>query len=373
MKGKTQNRSEMRMVWVSGYPAHYMGELHRRIESIYHDVFFIYANHKAGQGKFEHEKTSLPRQFILLSSNSPCRDVWFKLNQLNPKSILVSGYYPISNMVAILWAKVHKRPIFYLADSNYLDEKNLARGCFARSLLHLLLCRMDKLLYLGSRNRDYYLSHCGKQHVTKHGHWFPLPHLDSRFLPAAPMYNKQPFQFLYFGRLEPIKCVDHILESFSLLRKTSSFNCELSIAGDGSDFSRLKKLTLQMGLRDYVHFLGSIPSDHAPEIYANSSAVILASQNDAWGLVVNEALSSGKPVIGPFWIGAFADLVLHERTGLVTRDNSPEKLMIAMKRLLEDPAFAYQLGLNGKQLVCDGNWSIKGSLASFARLYNELN
>jgi glycosyltransferase involved in cell wall biosynthesis len=73
-------------------------------------------------------------------------------------------------------------------------------------------------------------------------------------------------------------------------------------------------------------------------------------------------------VIGPFWIGAFADLVVHGETGLVTQDNSPAQLAIAMKTLLADPSRAAEMGQAGRVRVRERGWTIEGSLQAIGQL-----
>ena len=117
-----------------------------------------------------------------------------------------------------------------------------------------------------------------------------------------------------------------------------------------------------------MEFLGSVPSDQAPRIFGEANALVLASRDEPWGLVVNEALSAGIPVIGPFWIGAFADLVVHGETGLVTQDNTPTRLAAAMRTLLADPSHAAEMGQAGRVRVRERGWTIDGSLQAIGEL-----
>jgi glycosyltransferase involved in cell wall biosynthesis len=355
------------MVWVGSYPSHYMSTFHRQLEVKYGDLFFLYIPFGQKILAFSHEQTLLPKRFALLSQYFSLIQVWFWLGRLNPRTIVISGTVPRANLVAACWAYLYGREYCYLADSNLLDYRNLNRSLPSTLILRWLLRRANKLLSIGSRNREFYLSILGKEHISKHLHFMPLPHLYQPF-EAVPLALPDPFTFLVFGRLEAVKGVDRIISAFGLLSAESQHRSRLLIAGDGVARSTLQAQAALLGLTERVEFRGMVRSDQAAKVFGEANAMIIASYDEPWGLVVNEALSAGKPVIGPFWIGAFADLVIHGRTGLVTADNSPEQLALAMQQMLEDPLTAQVMGEAGRILVREQGWTIDGSLASFEAL-----
>ncbi len=360
-----------RVVWFGGYPAHYMAEFHRRLEVQHDDLFFIYLPFGQQRRAFTHERTTLPSKYLLLPQRLRFLRTWLWLRRLNPEAVLISGNFPRANLVAAFWALMHRRKLYYLCDTNLLDNRNLQRSRLKKFILSLLLRRVNKLLSIGSRNIEFYLFLCGKEHVARSLHPMPLPHVHTHF-EAVAVGPSDPFVFLVFGRLDRVKAVDHIIEAFALLCKNSQRRSRLLIAGDGEERSALQMQVSALGLTKLVEFRGEVPSDEAPAVFGEASALIMASNNDAWGLVVNEALSAGKPVIGPFWIGAFADLVIQGKTGLKTFGNSPKELADVMQKLLDDPVAAEAMGKAGRAHIRDLGWNIDGSLASFKALMHDL-
>lgn len=99
-------------------------------------------------------------------------------------------------------------------------------------------------------------------------------------------------RYLYVGQLIPRKRVEAIIEAFS---RTAEPSDELTIVGSG----HLKDdLTIQAGkLGPSVHFLPYIANEFLPQLMAKHHTLVLASSEEVWGMVVNEALAAGLHVV----------------------------------------------------------------------------
>jgi glycosyltransferase involved in cell wall biosynthesis len=355
------------LAWVGGFPAHYMGEFHCRLQALHPGVFFLYLPLSRHGQAFAHEMTNLPAHHVRAGSRWQWLWCWRCLERLDPQAVLIAGNYPRANLVAAAWALSRGRPLYYLADSNPLDRRNLERNWLNSLILRMVLRRVERILSIGMRNTEFYMRYLDKEDLGEALLAFPLPHLHHRFETVSPT-AKDVFVFLVFGRLDDVKAVDKVISAYALLDQQSQKRSRLLIAGDGKSRSKLESQVEALGLGERVEFLGSIPSDQAPRIFGEAHALVLASRDEPWGLVVNEALSAGIPVIGPFWVGSFADLVLHGQTGLVTQDNTPAQLAAAMQALLADPARAAAMGQAGRVRVREQGWTIDGSLLAIGEL-----
>tara|TARA_B100000945_G_C20406771_1_gene610452 strand:- start:989 stop:2056 length:1068 start_codon:yes stop_codon:yes gene_type:complete len=126
--------------------------------------------------------------------------------------------------------------------------------------------------------------------------------------------NKQfpeTFTFLFVGRLIPSKNVDALCEQF--IHYFSEKDVRLIVVGDGESRSDLQKKYSH----PRIQFKGSVFGEDLVKLYHNSSVFLFPSLFDAWGLVINEALSSGLPVITHKSVGANYDLVKGKNTGLI--------------------------------------------------------
>ena len=97
-------------------------------------------------------------------------------------------------------------------------------------------------------------------------------------------------RFIYVGQLIERKNVATVIRSFAEIKND---NDTLTIAGDGLLSQELKNLAATLGISDSVNFVGHKNQEELAALYAASNTLILASTNEVWGLVVNEALASG--------------------------------------------------------------------------------
>jgi glycosyltransferase involved in cell wall biosynthesis len=101
-------------------------------------------------------------------------------------------------------------------------------------------------------------------------------------------------RYLYVGQLIERKNVKSLIGAFSRIRKEFD---TLTIVGDGEELINLRSLAEYNQISDFVRFLGQRNSVEIVQIYSQHNTLILPSVNEVWGLVVNEALSSGMHVV----------------------------------------------------------------------------
>ena len=87
-----------------------------------------------------------------------------------------------------------------------------------------------------------------------------------------------------------------------------SLSFSLHIVGDGERRESLQKLRERLGL-DHVRFHGTFSPGQMPGVYESMDALVFPSLEDVWGLVVNEALWSGLPVLGSTYAGCSRELL----------------------------------------------------------------
>jgi len=140
-------------------------------------------------------------------------------------------------------------------------------------------------------------------------------------------------RLLYVGRLVELKGLAQFINAFSQsLAERPPEKWELWVAGDGPLRQDLQKLAACRGLN--VSFLGNVPYEKVPEIYARCGVLVLPTLSDEWGVVVNEALASGLPVLGSVYSQAVEELVQDGKTGWTFRADRPTEMMAACNRAL---------------------------------------
>ncbi len=150
---------------------------------------------------------------------------------------------------------------------------------------------------------------------------------------------------LYVGRLVREKGVEVLLRAW---RRLDVPGATLVLAGDGP---------LRRADEPHVHYLGHVPRTLLPVVYSAADAVVVPSLAtrrflEPWGLVCNEAMHAGTPVIASSAVGATAGgLVVHGATGLVVRAGHDQDLANAMQMLLTDAVLHDRAGVLGRTQV----------------------
>jgi glycosyltransferase involved in cell wall biosynthesis len=127
---------------------------------------------------------------------------------------------------------------------------------------------------------------------------------------------KRRFDVMFSGRIVKVKNPVFFADVCAGI-KARLGECRALVIGDGDD--TLKAQMRQMLERHGVSctFAGFIPQADLPEYYAQSRLLLLPTSGDCWGVVINEAMVAGTPVITTEWTAAAGELVLHERNGYV--------------------------------------------------------
>jgi len=127
-------------------------------------------------------------------------------------------------------------------------------------------------------------------------------------------------KYLYVGRLAPEKNLMILLEAFRQLPELS-----LTLVGQGP----LRETLLQHAPKN-VHILGHIPNALLAKTYQQHDVFILPSYKEPWGLVVEEALFYGMPVIASERVGCAKDLIIHHQVGKLFSPTSVSSLLEAI-------------------------------------------
>jgi len=168
---------------------------------------------------------------------------------------------------------------------------------------------------------------------------------------------------IFVGRLVPEKGLELLLRA---LPSAASLAC-LMIVGSGSLEPEVRRLTKSLGVENRVRFAGYVQNTDLAAYLDASDFLVLPSITtprfkEPWGLVINEAMNRGRPVVASTAVGAVAGgLVVDRATGLVFPEGDEVALAAAIDELARDDALREQLGAEAKRHVLD--WSIEKAVA----------
>ena len=103
-----------------------------------------------------------------------------------------------------------------------------------------------------------------------------------------------------------------------------------------------------------VFFVGFKQKEELSQYYAISDLFVLPSTQEVWGLVLNEAVACGLPVITTDKVGASTDLIKDGVNGYVVESRNAEHLCDAMKKVLLDPEVRSRMGKASKEIIENG-------------------
>jgi glycosyltransferase involved in cell wall biosynthesis len=162
---------------------------------------------------------------------------------------------------------------------------------------------------------------------------------------------KLPSRFILFvGRLVPEKGVFDLLEAYANLESGLRSEVGLVFAGDGVSREKLSQLAKRIS-PGTISFPGFAQREDLAGLYALAETLVLPTHSDPWGLVVNEAMACGLPVIVSSVAGCSADLVEDGWNGYVVPARDSEKLNVAIASLLRQHELRRQMSAHSLERI----------------------
>jgi glycosyltransferase involved in cell wall biosynthesis len=151
---------------------------------------------------------------------------------------------------------------------------------------------------------------------------------------------------LYVGQFIERKNVELLINAISLLEIRSAFLVLLGYGPKKNDYLKLaKKHNVALRVIDHVEL------DNIPNIYGISDVLVLPSKEEVWGLVVNEAMASGLPVIVSRKVGSVKDLVINQKNGFTFNPDSATDLSNKITQLFTHPEMKKEMGLESQKII----------------------
>lgn len=172
---------------------------------------------------------------------------------------------------------------------------------------------------------------------------------------------------LFVGRIEPLKGIETLLRAISVMRKNGGLDrhdiCLAVIGGDAAEsdeemsheLARLHVLRQELGLHDFVTFLGKRDQDMLPYYYSLAEVVVMPSHYESFGMVALEAMACGTPVVAS-QVGGLAYLIQDGVTGYHVPDQHPELLAERLLMILDDDELHGELSQNAEEYAKEFAW-----------------
>lgn len=299
-------------------------------------------------------------------------------------AMILHGIYDSSAVwQAIAWCNAHKRPYFLRGDANIAREKSLFRRFSRRLLIGKRIRSAAGLLYIGTQNQKYYELFGARQEQFFLAPWEidyeNLELTNKKFSKMRGEIRRElgfsnEVVFLFLGRILELKGLDTVIPVIKRLRG-EGLPIRFLIGGDGPYLPVLKSKH-KLADCEYIKCLGSVAREEVCKWYNCADVFVLSSYQEAWGLVVNEAVLCGLPLVVSDQVGAGADLVVQWKNGFIYPARDKDMLHDYLKRLTVDSKLREEMGKASGQIL--RSWrenasAIKGykkALDHVTQLYN---
>jgi glycosyltransferase involved in cell wall biosynthesis len=165
---------------------------------------------------------------------------------------------------------------------------------------------------------------------------------------------------LFCAKLQPWKRPQDILHAFARIHVLGTY---LVFAGDGPLQTELEAAAQALHVFERVRFLGFVNQSQLPAVYRASDLFVLPSEYEPFGVVVNEAMLCGCPVVVSDQVGARYDLVRDGETGRVYPSQDINALVEILQNLLVNPENLKQMGKKAHKRM--ETWSPRENINSF--------
>jgi glycosyltransferase involved in cell wall biosynthesis len=237
------------------------------------------------------------------------------LRDVAPDAVVIGGYADLARLAAIDACWRRGVPCFIFGDGNARGD--LARGARRRVkelVLPRLLRRCSGVLACGSLGREFFRRYGVPDERIFLAPYEPDYEALARVAPeeVAAARAKHGLEasrrrLLFCGRLAPEKRVDLLIDAFAAIAHERP-GWELAIVGDGALAAALRA-RVPAALADRVRFVGFVEKERLAAIYLTCDALVVPSDFEPWGVVVNEAVACGLALVCSDVVGAAADLL----------------------------------------------------------------
>jgi len=281
------------------------------------------------------------------------------LDEANPAVVCITGWSHSEALAMLSWAREHGRPVVMMSESTAHD----ATRSFLREAIKRHIVGLCDAALVGGEAQRAYVAALG---MPAERIFIGYDAVDNDFFAAGAAIARgdavatrarldlPEHYFLTSCRFIAKKNLARLLDAFAAYRAAVGIGAwHLVLVGDGELRADLEAQALALGIGDAVHFMGFRQYDDLPAFYGLAGGFVHVSTVEQWGLVVNEALAAGLPVIVSRTSGCVGDLVAEGVNGW-TVDPLDVAAMTARLTDLAAPATdRAAMGLAGARIVAD--------------------
>jgi glycosyltransferase involved in cell wall biosynthesis len=291
-----------------------------------------------------------------------CPQLWSEIRSGRYDAVWLHGYNYAASLLAFVAARTRGLPVLMRSETHLGVHPTRWRRRLRDRVLAIAYRFVDGFLAIGSANRAYYRS-LG----VADDRIFDVPYTvdNDRFIAGAVLTAGQRVAIresyglpvagavvLYASKFMRRKRPDDVVRAMAQLRDRGVV-ATLFMVGAGEMEQELRDLAARFRL-DNVVFSGFLNQAALPGVYGVSDVFVLPADNEPWGLVVNEVMCAGIPVIISDEVGCVVDLVKDGVNGYHIKAGDVASLAMAIERVLADEPRMKRMGAASRAII--GRW-----------------
>lgn len=280
-------------------------------------------------------------------------------------ALWIHGHNYVTYNMAIVAAKMFGTALFMRCETTMLLHRSTTKQFLRKPLMTIFYRLFDACLPIGNRNKEFY-----QFHGVPNKKLFLVPYtVDNQFFHEETGKFQQQRVYLrselgvsadkplilFASKLTERKHPDHLLQAFEKIRK-QGVDAALAFVGSGTEEAMLKQYVQENQIPD-VHFFGFRNQTELPKFYAIADIFVLPSANEPWGLVVNEVMAAGLPVLTSDDVGSAADLVHEGDNGFTFPVGEIDRISEQLQTLISNDDLRKRMGENSWNIIKDWDFN----------------
>ncbi len=235
------------------------------------------------------------------------------IKSYQPDLVNLTGYYDIASWIALIYCKLNGIKTVLSNESTAGDHQ---RSFLKETFKRLIISQFNGFFNFGKLSKAYMMALGGKEsQMLVNRNCVDNTLLAEIYSKAYPLRDRRQQElnlpthnFIFVGRLIEFKNLVRLLEAFSIAQNKSNADWGLIFLGTGEQKSVLQKEVAEKNIQK-VFFFEGVNWQEVPIYLSLSDVLVLPSYSEPWGLVVNEAMACGLPVLVSEKCGSAYDLV----------------------------------------------------------------
>jgi glycosyltransferase involved in cell wall biosynthesis len=295
---------------LTNIPAPYREKMHELVSEYFNGFYtVVYCAEKESNRKWEVKYGNYNKQVLSKINDNAIHNnpkIIKSLNKLNPDVVIIMGFYP-TMLYAYLWTVFKSKKLIVFTDGTLKSESFLSS--IHRLVRKIVFIKTKAFIGPSKGSAELYKSYG----IDKNKFFRTYLSVNNELFVNIASIEKK-YDLMFSGQFIDRKMPLFFIEIAKIVQERYG-KCSVLILGNGELEGEIIELLAKYNIE--YSYPGFISQEDLPSYYAQAKLFLFPTKNDPWGVVVNEAMASGMPVITCNNAGVANDLVIDGYNGYV--------------------------------------------------------